>query len=165
MPRTVFGESHKHHSRHPARLTCSRPLVLLASDDTPAMSLAARTLRGAGYEVRPVHLGARAVESLRRSGKPRLPGDAIELVLLDATSRPWIALALLDALRSVDSCTPVIVLADSSPSTREEANRLGVEAVIESPLDAAELLRTVETLAPPIPSFDLELGDRESVRH
>jgi CheY-like chemotaxis protein len=81
----------------------------------------------------------------------------IELVVLDASRQPPLALALLEALRQTDSTIPVIAVAGGDPATREEISRLGAEAVLDSPLDDRRLLSAAERLAPLLRGFNVDL--------
>lgn len=162
MSRTILSESHKHLFRG-VPVLWARPRVLFAGDKTPTMSLASRVLWEAGYDVRLVRLNDRVADSLRR--KSGLASQAIELAVVDATSKPSVAFALLDTLRSVGVDLPVIVIADSTASAREEAHRLGAEAVLESPLDVSKLRCLVETLVPPVPDLAVDMDRRGLFRH
>jgi DNA-binding NtrC family response regulator len=84
----------------------------------------------------------------------------VELVVLDASSRPSRATQLLEALRAADSTIPVIVIAGPDSESREEAARLGAEAVLDSPLDLSRLRVAAETLVPALREFDREVETR-----
>lgn len=132
--------------------------VLLVADNPSVAFTASHGLRAAGYEVRAVRLRQTA------AGDPqigrRLARDPVELVVLDASRRPSQAVKVLEALRSADSTIPAIVIAGKDAETRDEAARLGAEAVLDSPLDLSRLRAVAETLAPAIREFDRDVEVR-----
>jgi len=134
------------------------PAVLLVTDDPETGLAASRGLRAAGYEVRPVRLGHRG------TGAPRmgrgLVRDPVELVVLDASRRPSRAMSFLEALRAADGAIPAIVIAGGDAETREEAARLGAEAVLDCPLDLARLRGAAEALVPVLGEFDRDVETR-----
>jgi CheY-like chemotaxis protein len=89
----------------------------------------------------------------------------VELVVLDASRQPPLALALIEALRQTDSSIPVIAVAGGDPATREEISRLGAEAVLDSPLDNGRLLSAAERLAPLLRGFTVDLESNGSSFH
>jgi CheY-like chemotaxis protein len=139
------------------------PIVLLIGDEPTTRSTALRVLQHAGYEVRSVRLEMRTAAHLaKRTGQTLGP---IELVVLDASRQPPLALALLEALRQTDSTIPVIAVAGGDPATREEISRLGAEAVLDSPLDDRRLLSAAERLAPLLRGFNVDLESDSSSFH
>jgi CheY-like chemotaxis protein len=116
------------------------PHVLVAADTTIASSTIAAALRGAGYEVAACPYDE--VVSHLRTRK------SIELLVLDGTATPWVASALLEAVRATEWTLPILLVAGRNPDLRAEAERLGVEAVIDAPLELSELLRAADRIAP-----------------
>jgi CheY-like chemotaxis protein len=105
----------------------------------------------------------RTAAHLRKGTGPTL--GPIELVVLDASRQPPLALALLEALRQTDSTIPVIAVVGGDPATREEVFRLGAEAMLDSPLDDRRLLSAAERLAPLLRGFNVDLESDGSSFH
>ena len=114
--------------------------VLVAADTTIALSTIAAELRAAGYVV--ATCPYEEVVSYLRTHK------AIELLVLDGTSRPAVASALLGALRVADGRLPIILVAGRDPELRAEAERLAVEALIDAPLQVNDIRRSAIRIAP-----------------
>src|SRR5262245_37197305 len=157
MPRASSIQFPYIRSDHLPRVSAG-PAVLLVADDPETGSAASLALRAAGYEVRAVRLGHRGI------GDPRtgrgLVRDPVELVVLDASRRPSRAMSLLEALRAADGAIPAIVIASGDAETREEAARLGAEAVLDCPLDHARLRTAAEALVPVLREFDRDVETR-----
>lgn len=134
------------------------PAVLLVADDPETAFAASHGLRAAGYEIRPVRLGHRGTDD-PRTGRG-LVRDPVELVVLDASRRPSRAMSLLEALRAADGAIPAIVIASGDAETREEAARLGAEAIVDWPLDPARLRAAAEALVPVLREFDRDVETR-----
>src|SRR5262245_15784025 len=134
------------------------PAVLLVAHDPHTGVAASHGLRAAGYEVRSVRLGQSG------TGDPRmgrgLVRDPVELVVIDASRRPSRAMSLLEALRAADGAIPAIVIAGGDAETREEAARLGAEAILDWPLDHARLRTAAEALVPVLREFDRDVETR-----
>jgi DNA-binding response OmpR family regulator len=130
------------------------PMVLLIGDEPTTRSAALRVLQHAGYEVRSARLEMRTAAHLGKGTAPTL--GPIELVVLDASRQPPLALALLEALRQTDSTIPVIAVVGGEPANREEISRLGAEAVLDSLLDGRRLLSAAERLVPLLRGFNFD---------
>ncbi|HVV48773.1 MAG TPA: hypothetical protein VHO06_03865 [Polyangia bacterium] len=127
-------------------------------DDASATFAASHDLGAAGYEVRTLRLDQTAASDPQIGRK--LVRDPLELVVLDASRRPSEAMTLLEALRAADRSLPVVVIAGMAGETREEASRLGAEAVLDSPADVSRLRAAAEDLAPVLREFDREVEVR-----
>lgn len=149
-----------HRFRRPLRVSSLTPRVLAAGDDPAMSSIVCRALHDAGYRVTSTRLSARMAEHLRKGHSPGAQDDPFELLVLDASTRPWVALGLLEAVRRTYRALPTIVITDADPQTREEAARLGAEAIIAAPVVAEELQRAAEALAPPIPDLEADFAER-----
>jgi DNA-binding NtrC family response regulator len=132
----------------------SGPVVVLVADDPATGFYALRGLRTSGYEVKPVRLGLRAAGDVRKGRA--LVREPAELVVIDASQHPPVAMALLEALRAADGTIPVIVIAGAGTEARDEAKRLGAEVVLESPLDVPRLQSAAEALVPVLREFDVD---------
>jgi DNA-binding NtrC family response regulator len=134
--------------------TSSGPVVVLVADDPGTGFSALRGLQTSGYEVKPVRLGLRAAGDLR-NGRALIREPA-ELVVIDASQHPSVAMALLEALRAADGAVPVIVIVGAGSEAPDEAKRLGAEVVLESPLDVSRLRSAAEALVPVLREFDVD---------
>jgi len=132
----------------------SGPVVVLVADDPATGFHALRGLHTSGYEVKPVRLGLRAAGDVR-NGRALIREPA-ELVVIDASQHPSVAMALLEALRAADGTVPVIVIAGDGAEARDEAKRLGAEVVLEAPLDVSRLRSAAEALVPVLREFDVD---------
>lgn len=139
------------------------PVVLFIGDEPSTASSVLHALQRDGYEVRPLSLGPRTAINLRSGrGVQRQP---VELVVLDASRQARLALASLEALRTVDGAIPAIVIADGDAATRAEAARLGADVVLQSPADTSRLRSAARALVPPLPEFDRVVEARGYVCH
>jgi len=132
----------------------SGPVVVLVTDDPAVGFSALRELHGVGYEVKPVRLRLRASDDVRKGRA--LIRERAELVVIDASQHPSLALALLEALRATDGTVPVIVIAGDDDGARDEAERLGAEAVLEASLDVSRLRAAAEALVPVLRELDVD---------
>ena len=120
--------------------------ILLAEDDGEMRSLVAAMLRGEGYRVEEAASGADLTRAIaarldRRHGAP------LDLVVSDVRMPGPSGLQVLEALRTVDWATPVVVMtAFGDEDLRAEALRLGAAAVLDKPFALEDLKRTVRRL-------------------
>jgi len=115
--------------------------VLVVDDDPSVLATYRRLLRRAGY-------------ATLTAGDPRevLSGGAdsgADLLLLDYKMPGMDGLSLLEALRR-RTCRArcILVSAFLDEDVRRRAERLGVDHVIEKPVDAARLRRVIQELLP-----------------
>jgi DNA-binding response OmpR family regulator len=114
--------------------------VLVAAETTIASSTLAAELRADGYVA--TTCPHRDVVGYLRTHK------TIELLVLDGAKAPSTASALLDTLRATNWMVPIILIAGRDRELRAEADRLGVEAVLDAPLRLGELRRAAARIAP-----------------
>src|SRR5688572_21925616 len=117
------------------------PRVLVAAATTAASCSIAQTLRDAGYVVSTTIAGAEVLRDLRNQ-------KAIELLVLDGSERPWSVGSLIDSIRAIDWALPIVLISRPDPELRAEAERLGVEAILESPVAAEEIRRAATKIVP-----------------
>jgi len=117
------------------------PRVLVAGATTAASCSIAQTLRDAGYGVSTTLAGVEVLRDLRNQ-------KAIELLVLDGSERPWSVGSLIDSIRAIDWALPIVLISRPDPELRAEAERLGVEAILESPVAAEEIRRAATKIVP-----------------
>lgn len=117
------------------------PRVLVAAATTAASCSIAQTLRDAGYVVSTTLAGAEVLRDLRNQ-------KAIELLVLDGSERPWSVGSIIDSIRAIDWALPIVLISRPDPELRAEAERLGVEAILESPVAAEEIRRAATKIVP-----------------
>lgn len=125
--------------------------VMVAGDDENAVQRIRRVLMGTGYQVTPGRAGHRMMEDLRRRADCTLRQCPIELLVLEGVMRPWVALALVEAVRGVYPSLPIILCTGGDFEVRKEAKRLAVDVVFEKIPDDEELRRAALELAPLLP--------------
>jgi hypothetical protein len=125
------------------------PCVLLAAPTATTSSAIAQALREAGYVVSTTRTDV--VRDLRKQ-------MAIELLVFDGSETPWTVGATIEAIRSIQWALPIVLILRPDPALRAEAERLGVEAILEAPV-AAEAIRCVATkIVPVVPELQLDLA-------
>jgi two-component system response regulator GlrR len=121
--------------------------ILLADDDESVRKMVGRVLESEDYDVLLAQTGREAISKVL-SGSP-------DLVLLDIKMperNGWEAFELIDRIHPF---MPVIVIT-ARPNQREYATQVGIDALMEKPLDLALLLKTIRDL--------LDESDRERIR-
>lgn len=124
--------------------------ALVATDQAASASAIAAVLRAAGYNVTVIGEATRVVAQLR-GGR-----SSTELLVLDGTERPWVTAAILNGLRYANWALPIILIAGADRELRTEAKRLGVDAVLDAPLDPEQLRHTATRLAPIVPELEVK---------
>jgi CheY-like chemotaxis protein len=146
---------HRAHAELTTRIRRPRdldlPRVLVAAPTTTASGVMVQALRDAGYVVSATLTGSNVVRDLRNQA-------AIELLVLDASERPWILGETLEAVRAVNWVLPIILIARPDKELRAEAERLGVEAILETPVSAQEIRRVATQIVPVVPEVELDLA-------
>ena|GEM_PF-2827095 len=135
--------------QRPAELDLPRVLVA-APSDAASFSIA-HALRDAGYVVRTTVTGADTFRGLRNH-------RAVELFVLDGCERPRSVAATIEAVRAMNWALPIILIAPPDPELHAEANRLGVEAILEAPVAPDEIRRAATRLVPVVPEAELDLA-------
>jgi CheY-like chemotaxis protein len=126
------------------------PRVLVAEGTTTASPSVAQALRAMGYVVSTTQAGTEALRDLRRQ-------DAIELLVVDASGEPQSVGMFIEAVRSDHWALPILLIAGADRELRAEAERLGVEAVLEGPVTALDVGRAATKILP-VPEVDLALA-------
>ncbi len=131
--------------------TLDLPRVLVAASNSAASRSIAQALRDAGYVVSTVLAGADVLRALRTQ-------RAIELLVLDGSERPRSVGSIIDAVRAINWALPIVLISRPDPELRGEAERLGVEAILESAVAAEEIVRVATKFVPVIPEVELDLA-------
>jgi DNA-binding response OmpR family regulator len=126
------------------------PRVLVAAATTAASSTVAQALRDAGYIVSTTLTGS-VPRELRKQ-------KAIELLVLDGSEGPWRLGSTVESVRSVNWALPIVLIARPDPVLRAEAETLGVEVILETPVAADEIRRAATRIVPVVPDVELDLA-------
>jgi DNA-binding response OmpR family regulator len=118
-------------------------LVLLVVEDDEKLSLSMqRFLTQRGFQVRPAHTAAGALQLLHEG-----PPDA---AILDVHLPDGSGLDVLERMRGEGATIPVVVItADDSQPVRQRAERLGFAAFLTKPVQPLEFLRILEQVLRP----------------
>jgi CheY-like chemotaxis protein len=126
------------------------PRVLVAGGTSSASADLARVLRDAGYIVSTTLAGANLLRDVRSQMN-------VELLVLDGSETPSVAGEIIDAVRTLNWALPIILIAKPEAGLLAEAERQGVEAILEAPVVAEEFRRVATTLVPVVPEVELDL--------
>jgi DNA-binding response OmpR family regulator len=118
-------------------LVISRRRILLADDDSGVRESLAAALRSDGYVVLPARDGQEALELIAVS--------EVDLVLLDLNMPVKNGWDTFERLTAEHPLTPIIIIT-ARPNQLFTALGAGAGALLEKPLDIAELLRTIHRL-------------------
>jgi len=142
------------HTEPVARITrppnLDLPRVLVAAPTTNASAIA-QALRDEGYLASTTLTGSDVLHELRNR-------KAIELLVFDSSETPSIVGPTIEAVRAIDWALPIILIAPPDPALRAEAERLGVEAILEIPVAADEIRRAATSIVPVVPEVELDLA-------
>jgi len=127
------------------RRAARRARVLVAEDNRTNQKVIKAILERAGHRVVLVEDGQAAVERIDR--------ERFDLVLMDL-GMPGLggmdAVKLLRFTEDPSELPPILALsADATPESREACRRLGFSGYLTKPVDAAELLATIDRLVTP----------------
>lgn len=124
------------------------PRVLLAEDDPDLRKLLAAILRKNGFEVIEARDGVDLQFTLDAlAAEPTAPQP--DVIVSDIRMPGCTGLDILWGLRHGNSRIPVILMtAFGSHATREEAIRLGADAILSKPLDPESLVTMVRSFSP-----------------
>ena len=114
-----------------------RKRVLIVDDDAPVRDAISSVLQKAGYEVLQAGDGEQALT--------QFDSKQIDLVLLDLGLPDKSGWDTFEGLTSQNPTLPIIIITGQARQS-EMARAAGVGALIEKPLDAAQLLQTMHDL-------------------
>jgi two-component system, sensor histidine kinase RpfC len=114
--------------------------VLVADDNEANRQVFGRILEKGGHSARLVNDGEQALDAFET--------ERYDVVFLDRNMPNMGGLEALQMMRVVeDGYTPIVVVsADATPESRQEAIAAGADAFFAKPIEAARLLRVVERL-------------------
>jgi len=114
------------------------PLILLAFDESPTLTLLTRALRAVGYKITIAHEWA-GIEKVMRESYPAL-------VLLGADLQGEKSSVIIEKLLALYPTLPIVFLAtEKSPALIREILRAGVSAYLEPPLNTDEIVDAVQS--------------------
>jgi CheY-like chemotaxis protein len=123
------------HGRH-----ARRTRVLIAEDDWAMRELLLWAFDADGYEVHSVASGPALLETLASSLLSDMGVEPFDLVVSDIRMPGWSGLPALEELCRSPVMPPVVVItAFGSEEAHEHAKRAGAVAVLDKPLDIADL--------------------------
>jgi DNA-binding response OmpR family regulator len=111
--------------------------ILVADDDESVRTMLARVLESEGYTVIAAGTGREAIA--------RFVTARADLVLLDLNMPEKDGWKVFDAITRISPLAPVIVIT-ARPNQYERAAGLGIDALMEKPLDLPLLLKTIRLL-------------------
>jgi len=120
--------------------------AVVASHDPGVLTLAESVVSGLGYRVTTTTVGLGVVEHLGPGPLRAVGPDRIGLLVLDGSAQPWVALSLVEGLRSAQRQLPVVVIMNRDCELDARAERLGAVAILRLPVASEALERCVRTL-------------------
>ena len=142
MRNTIHGRrSHQAPDAHGER---KPPRVIVAEDEADVRQLVAVALRGLGYEIVEASSGADLLDKL---GDVLIHDDVAgrpDVIISDIRMPGLTGLEILAGLRQADWPTAIVLMtAYADLDTREEAMRLGADALFAKPFDIDDLMTAV----------------------
>lgn len=136
-----------HHRFHPAG--AQPPRVIVAEDDPDVRRLVAVALRGHGYDIVEARTGAELLDEL---GQCLITGGAAgrpDVIISDIRMPGFTGLEVVAGLRDAEWPTVLVLMtAFADREIRDEARRIGVDALFEKPFDIDDLVTAVVNMAP-----------------
>lgn len=130
-----------------------RRRILLAEDDTEMRSMLAGALRTSGFEVIEARDGAELTKALDDVALAMLEREEVlrlDLIISDIHMPGTTGMEVLARMRRAQMETPVILMtAFGDDRTHAEADKLGVEMVLDKPFALRDLLAAVGSLKAP----------------
>jgi CheY-like chemotaxis protein len=112
-----------------------KPRILVVEDNDFVRMQIVRFLSDEGYEIIESTDGQQAIDALDKT---------IDLAIVDVRMEPIDGFEFIRSIRGSDFETPVIlVTGDNNPDLLNDANKLGVAAVMMKPVQKDRLLKTV----------------------
>lgn len=122
------------------KTTSSAPLrVLIVEDDESNSEVLTLLLEMGGHTV--------SAASTARDALVRAAADKPEVVLLDLGLSDMDGREISTAFRATSTPSPRVIITSGTSISRDEAERLGADAVLEKPFDPDRLLEVLEAVA------------------
>jgi CheY-like chemotaxis protein len=128
------------------------PRVVLAEDDPDVLRMVTVALRGFGYEIIEARTGAELLDKLGHALLSGDPSARPDVIISDIRMPGLTGMEILEGLRQAEWSTAIVLMtAYADGDTREEAQRLGVDALFAKPFDIDDLATAVVnmTATPP----------------
>lgn len=137
------------HHRRPGPAATRPPRVIVAEDDPDVRLLVSVALRGLGYEIVEAASGAELLDRLADSLIDEDPRAQPDVIISDIRMPGLTGMEILAGLRQAHWHTIFVLMsAYADRSTRDEAQRFGVDAFFEKPFDIDELVTAIVDMAP-----------------
>jgi DNA-binding response OmpR family regulator len=121
--------------------------ILLAEDDDELRSLLAEALRKDGYQVMEVRNGV-VLDDIIRELAPQTMSHPHEVVISDVRMPGRTGLSVLESHRGCPWCPRFIFMTGfGDEDLRDEASRLGADAVLEKPFELDQLRHILDKVA------------------
>lgn len=125
------------------------PRVIVAEDDPDVRRLVVVALRGHGYDIIEARTGAELLDEL---GQFLISGEGTgrpDVIISDIRMPGFTGLEIVAGLRQAEWSTVLVLMtAFADRETRDEAQRIGVDALFEKPFDIDDLVTAVVNMAP-----------------
>jgi CheY-like chemotaxis protein len=137
----------RHPRSHPAG--AQPPRVIVAEDDPDVRRLVAVALRGHGYEIVEARTGAELLDELGHCLIHEDGAARPDVIISDIRMPGFTGLEIVAGLRQAEWSTVLVLMtAFADRETRDEAQRIGVDALFEKPFDIDDLVTAVVNMAP-----------------
>ncbi len=127
------------------------PRALIAEDAPDVRRVLAVALRGMGYEIAEAESGGDLLDQL---GEGLLSGDPEcrpDVIISDIRMPGLTGIEVLAGLRNAGWRTPIVLMtAYADEEVREEARRLGANALFAKPFEIDDLITAVINMTPPV---------------
>lgn len=131
-----------------AQAKARRIRLLLAEDDGPFRDMLVWAFEDQGCEVVAVGNGADLRELLVRSLPESGAVKPFDIVVTDVRMPGWTGLRAIESLNGVPDMPPVVVMtAFGDEEVKERAKKAGAVAVLDKPVDPADLCSLVQATA------------------
>jgi CheY-like chemotaxis protein len=150
----TMGKTMDWHLRHQelAPQTTRRPRVVVAEDEPDVLMMVSVALRGLGYDIVEARNGRELLDQL---GDGLIYGDLAaqpDVIISDIRMPGLTGMEILAGLRQAHWETAIVLMtAYADRDTRDEAQRLGVDAFFEKPFDIDDLVTAVVNMTAPLP--------------
>jgi CheY-like chemotaxis protein len=131
-----------------ARGAKRRLRLLLADDNGPFRDMLVWAFEDAGCEVVAVGNGKDLRELLASSLRPDSAVEPFDIVVTDVRMPGWTGLHAIESLSGVPEMPPVVVMtAFGDDETKNSARNAGAVAILDKPIDPADLCALVHEMA------------------